>query len=160
MELKLFPLLSGIWEGTYKRIDAQGNLLFEHTSRLTMVLDGRDWYQTNYYVFEDGREEFHNFGHCIFDDNGVMIFDNQRIYGKAWEDKKNVMLWWTYKDTPGSKLHEMITLIEEGHRMRVWQHSVNGVFQGVTMIEEWQKDDQSVIPLSHFEQKSYVKEAV
>jgi hypothetical protein len=160
MDLKLFPIHSGIWEGTYKRIDAMGNIMFEHTSRLTMKLNGSDWYQTNYYTFDDGRIEFHNFGLAVFDEEGVMTFDNPRIFGKAWEDTKNILLWWTYKEEPGSKLHEMITLIDENHRTRVWQHTRNGVFEGLTMIEEWKKSHQDDIPMSHFEQQSYVKAAV
>jgi hypothetical protein len=160
MELKLFPTHSGIWEGTYKRIDAMGNTMFEHTSKLTMILNGKDWFQTNYYTFEDGREEFHNFGHAYFDDNGVMLFDNPRIYGHAWEDKENILLRWTYKDQPGSLLREMISLIDEDHRMRVWQHTQDGKFLGLTMIEEWKKAGQETIPMSHYDQKSYIKEAI
>ena len=89
-----------------------------------------------------------------------MTFDNPRIYGTAWEGKKNIMLTWTYLDQPGSQLYEMITPIEPGHRMRVWQFSQNGEFQGLMMIEEWKKADQETIQQSHFEQKSYIKEAV
>jgi len=159
MELKLFPHHTGVWEGNYKRIAADGSIMFEHSSRLTLKLDGNKWYQTNYYTFENGREEFHNFGEAIFNEKGVMTFDNPRIYGEAWEGDRNVMLTWTYKDQPGSQLYEMITLIEEGHRMRVWQFSQNGEFQGLMMIEERKVADQSKIPMSHYEQKSYVKAA-
>ena len=160
MDFKFFPTHTGIWEGTYRRVDPQGNTMFEHKSRLTLKLDGKNWYQTNYYTFENGREEFHNFGLAVFDENGVMTFDNPRILGKAWEGSTNVLLTWTYKDEPGSKLFEMITLLGDDHRTRVWQHSRNGVFEGLTMIEEWKKADQSTIPMSHFDQASYIKEAV
>ena len=88
-----------------------------------------------------------------------MTFDNPRIYGKSWEGKTNVQLWWTYKDEPGSKLHEIITMINPGHRMRVWQFSRNDNFEGLMMIEEWQKDTEENVPLSHFKKPSYIKEA-
>ena len=116
--LSLFKEHSGVWEGTYTRLDPKGNILFKHSSKLTMVLDGNKWLQTNYYVFENGRIEFHNFGRCEFDAEGVMVFDNPRIYGKAWEDKENIILTWTYKEEPGSKLYEIISMIEDKHRMR------------------------------------------
>lgn len=160
MNLKFFPHHTGIWEGTYKRIAADGTILYTHKSKLTFRLDGRRWYQTNLYNFDDGREEFHNFGEAIFDDDGVMTFDNPRIYGKAWEGKENILLSWTYKDQPGSKLYEIISLLGKGHRMRVWQFSENDVFQGLMMIEEWQKATQEAVPKSHFDQPSYIKEAV
>ncbi len=160
MELKLFPHHTGVWEGQYTRLDPAGNILFTHTSKLTLKLDGHNWYQTNYYRFENGREELHNFGLAVFDEEGVMTFDNPRIYGRAWEGKENIMLTWTYKDEPGSKLFEMITLIEPQHRMRVWQFSRNGVFEGLMMIEERQTATQDTIPPSHYEQKSYIKEPV
>lgn len=158
-ELKLFPHHSGIWEGNYKRIDQNGKIVFEHKSRLTLKLEGRNWYQTNYYTFENGREEFHNFGQAVFNDEGIMTFDNPRIIGYAWEDRNNVLLTWEYKDEPGSKLHELITLLEPGHRMRVWQFSKNNEFQGLMMIEERKVADQDLIDQSHYDQKSYIKEA-
>ncbi len=160
MDFNFFPHHTGVWEGTYTRIDVDGKILFKHKSKLTLKLDGRRWYQTNLYNFDDGREEFHNFGEAIFDDNGVMTFDNPRIYGQAWEGKSNVILTWTYKDQPGSRLYEIISLISEGHRMRVWQFSQDDEFQGLMMIEEWKTATQDTIPTSHFQQTSYIKEAV
>jgi hypothetical protein len=56
-------------------------------------------------------------------------------------------------------LYEMITPMSATHRTRVWQHTRNGVFEGLTMIEEWKKATQEEIPANHYEQKSYIKEA-
>jgi hypothetical protein len=161
MEFKMFPHMSGIWEGTYKRYDQNGKELFQHKSRLVLHLDGNAWRQINIYHFPNGREEFHNFGVSYFNEKGVMQYDNPRIKGEAWEDSngKNILLWWTYIQEPGSMLHEMITPIEPGHRTRVWQHLRNGVFEGVTIIEEWKKADQETIDLGMYDQKSYIKEA-
>jgi hypothetical protein len=36
---------------------------------------------------------------------------------------------------------------------------MNGKFEGLTMIEEWKTADQSEIPMSLFDQASYIKEA-
>lgn len=142
-ELNLFHQHTGIWEGTYTKIAPDGTMIDRHNSRLTLRLTGNAWSQTNEYTWADGRREFHDFGTNYFDDKGVMTYDNARIYGEAWEDKQNIILWWTYKEMPGSKLFEIITMIGEGHRMRTWQHSRNGVFEGLTMIEERQVKKQS-----------------
>jgi hypothetical protein len=161
MNFKLFPHMSGVWEGTYTRLAADGTLMFKHKSRLTLRLDNDEWRQTNYYEFDDGRTEFHNFGMSKFNENGVMQYDNPRIVGEAWEANggKNILLWWQYLQEPGTMLYEMITPISNIHRTRVWQHTRNGIFEGLTMIEEWKKNDQDQILMSHYEQVSYIKEA-
>lgn len=158
-QLKLFPLHTGIWEGTYTRISPKGEIIYKHKSKLSFKLIDNRWYQTNYYQFDNGREEFHNFGIALFNEEGIMTFDNPRIYGESWESRDNIQLWWTYKDQPGSKLYEIITLIDPGHRMRVWQFSRNNAFEGLMMIEERQTDVDENVPLSHFDQPSYIKEA-
>jgi len=161
LSLKLFPSMTGIWEGTYTRLSENAEVMFTHKSKLSLHLSGNEWRQANEYSFDSGREEFHNFGMSPFDENGVMKYDNHRIIGEAWEANggKNILLWWSYKQFPGSMLYEMITPISATHRMRVWQHSMNGKFEGLTMIEEWKTADQSVIPLSLYDQASYIKEA-
>ena len=161
LSLKLFPSMTGIWEGTYTRLSENAEVMFTHKSKLSLHLSGNEWRQANLYAFDNGREEFHNFGMSPFDENGVMKYDNHRINGEAREANggKNILLWWSYKQFPGSMLYEMITPISSTHRMRVWQHSMNGKFEGLTMIEEWKTADQSEIPLSLYDQASYIKEA-
>jgi hypothetical protein len=136
MALKLFPQHAGTWKGTYTRLGANGEILDKHNSLLTLSLEGKRWKQTNEYTWESGKRELHDFGESMFDDNDHLHFDNARIKGEAWESDDVIILWWTYKDQPGSMLYEIITLICDGHRMRTWQHSRNGVFEGLTMIEE------------------------
>ncbi len=135
-ELRLFPRHTGIWEGTYTRISPTGEVIYKHRSKLTLKLNGKDWSQTNEYIFPDGRREFHDFGVSKFDDSGILTFDNPRIFGKSWESEDNILLWWEYKEEAGTRLYEIITLLGDGHRMRTWQHSRNGTFEGLTMIEE------------------------
>ena len=161
LSLKLFPSMTGIWEGTYTRLSENAEVMFTHKSKLSLHLSGNEWRQANLYAFDNGREEFHNIGMSPFNENGVMKSDNHRIIGEAWEANggKNILLWWSYKQFPGSMLYEMITPISSTHRMRVWQHSINGKFEGLTMIEEWKTADQSEIPLSLYDQASYIKEA-
>jgi hypothetical protein len=155
MALRLFPKHTGVWEGAYTRIDPQGNVIDKWRSRLTLRLDGDIWTQTNEYIWDDGRREFHDFGASRFDENGVLHFDNYRIFGKSWETGDNIFLWWTYKDQAGSKLYEIITLLGPGHRMRTWQHSLDGRFDGLTMIEERQ-----VMTQEELEAREAVKSAL
>lgn len=162
MNFKIFPEMTGIWEGTYSRYDQNGSLMFKHNSRLILRLDGNEWRQINHYIFNDGREEYHNFGMSLFNAEGRMQYNNPRIVGEAWEDSngKNILLWWSYKDEPGTMLHEMITPIAPGHRTRVWQHLRNGKFEGVTVIEEWKKETQDKVSMEWYNEKSWIKPAV
>ena len=138
MKLKLFPKHTGVWEGTYTRIDAEGNVTNKWKSRLTIKLyDGNKYHQVNQYFWDDGHEELHDFGVCEFNEEGVLIFDNPRILGESWETHDSVCLTWTYRNRPGSKLFEMIDLIGDGtHRVRNWRWTENDEFQGLTMIDE------------------------
>jgi hypothetical protein len=143
MKLTIFPQHTGIWEGTYTRINEKGEVIDQHNSRLTLTLNGNQWTQTNEYIWANGKREFHDFGTSYFDEKGILQFKNPRITGESWEHNGVINLWWMYNEEPGTKLFELITLIEPGHRMRVWQHSRNGKFEGLTMIEERQTKTQA-----------------
>ena len=71
VELRLFPKHTGIWEGTYTRIGADGVMVDKWKSRLTirMMDDGR-YHQVNQYFWEDGFEECLDFGICNFNKKG------------------------------------------------------------------------------------------
>lgn len=138
MNLRLFPHHTGVWEGVYTRIDAEGKILGKWKSRLTIKLyDGNKYHQVNQYFWDDGYSECHDFGVSEFDKDGMLIFESPRISGYSWETKDSVCLIWTYKNRPGSKLFEMIDLIGDGtHRVRNWRWTTDDTFEGITMIEE------------------------
>ncbi len=140
MQLRLFPKHTGIWEGTYRRIDANGQLYNQWKSRLTIrMLPENRYHQVNEYFWDDGHHELHDFGICQFDERGHLIFDNPRITGESWESGNSVILVWSYKNRPASRLFEQIDLIgNDDHRIRVWKWAEGDEFQGVTMIEERQ----------------------
>jgi len=151
--LKLFPKHTGVWEGSYIRIDANGNVTNQWKSRLTIKLEGSDYHQVNHYIWDDGHEEIHDFGISKFDDEGTLIFDSPRIEGYSWETRDSVCLVWTYKNRLGSKLFEMIDLIGDGtHRVRNWRWTENDEFQGITMIDERKISTQEEIPDSFWEE--------
>lgn len=147
MKLRLFPKHTGIWEGTYTRINPDGSIRDRWKSRLTIrMMEDNGYHQVNQYFWEDGHEECHDFGICQFNEEGHLVFDNPRILGRAWETGDSVNLVWEYKNRPGSKLYEMIDLIGNGdHRIRVWKWAQNDDFHGLTMIEERQVAKQEDI---------------
>ena len=83
MNLKLFPHHTGVWEGTYIRIDATGKVTNQWKSRLTIkMFDANKYHQVNQYFWDDGYSETHDFGVCEFDETGTLIFENPRIRKK------------------------------------------------------------------------------
>lgn len=136
MKLSLFEAHTGIWEGTYTRLNEKGEVTDRHRSRLFLKMEANQWIQKNEYIWDSGKREVHDFGASPFDENGILHYANKRIIGKAWEAGDVICLEWQYNEQPGTHLYEIITLLDEGHRMRTWQHSRNGKFEGLTMIEE------------------------
>ena len=66
----------GIWDGTYRYYDPDGNKTDEHRSRLVCRITGDDaapYHQTNHYSWADGKTEVrdfptrYQFGRIIFD---------------------------------------------------------------------------------------------
>ena len=154
MNLRLFPAHTGIWEGTYIRLNAAGIITNQWKSKLTIrMFDENKYHQVNEYFWSDGYSECHDFGICIFNDKDELIFDNPRMNGKAWQTNESVCLVWTYKNNPGSKLFEMIDLIGDGtHRIRNWRWTKYDEFEGITMIDERKTAGQDAIPQSFWDE--------
>ena len=137
MALKLFPKHTGVWEGTYTRIEPDGTMRDRWKSRLTIKMEGKKYHQVNQYFWDDGFEECLDFGECEFNDKDELIFDNPRLLGKAYESGRSVILTWEYKDQPDSILFEQIDLIgNDDHRIRVWKWAQGDTVNGITMINE------------------------
>lgn len=135
-EFPLFDKHHGVWEGTYTLMDARtGEILDRHQSRLTCTKNGNSWHQKNEYTWDDGRRESKEFPGVFAD--GALRFDNPRLRGEAFEvTPATIILTWQYKDRPGDHLAEIITLVDDRHRARTWQHFEGGEFTKLTVIDE------------------------
>ena len=140
------PLLArheGEWIGEYVLVDGRGEVKDRHKSHLKCEFpsDGsHDYFQTNTYTWDDGKQETFSFPATYRD--GRIWFDTERIEGSAWEiDAHTIVLTWERKDIKGAKLYEMIQLSEDGqHRTRTWHWlSPEGEVQFRTLIKETRK---------------------
>ncbi|MEM7586277.1 MAG: DUF3598 family protein [Acidobacteriota bacterium] len=134
-----FPVFDrhiGVWEGTYTLIDRQsGQVLDRHKSRLSCSIDGTKWSQRNEYTWDDGRTEVKEFDGDFRD--GKLLFDTPRLKGEAVEaDEKTIVLRWIYTHAPQDDYSEIITLVDDTHRSRTWQHFESGAFAKLTIIDE------------------------
>lgn len=138
-----FPVFArhiGVWEGTYTLIDRKtGEVLDRHKSQLTCSIDGDNWQQKNVYTWDDGRSESKQFAGTFED--GRLVFDTPRLKGEAIEaDDVSIVLRWIYTHEPDNRYSEIITLVDDRHRSRTWQHFENGKFAKLTIIDEHKVD--------------------
>jgi hypothetical protein len=126
----------GDWEGTYTQIDRLGRILDHHRSRLECRIDGDTWSQKNRYTWDDGRVEEKQFDGTFVAD-GRVAFDTPRLKGVANDaDGRAITLHWTYTHEPANEYYEIITLVDDTHRARTWQHFEGGKFVKLTIIDE------------------------
>ena len=137
-------LYEGTWEGTFRRVDADGNLIEEFPTKITTRFDPSatpPYAQTNTYFKEGGVEEIKSTGDWR---DGKLWFSNPRIDG--WgadltpeQDPfgRSSMLQMSFKDGSGLYMYEIITLSDDGkQRSRMAQYMIDGKVVRRTLIDE------------------------
>jgi hypothetical protein len=131
---------NGVWEGSYRIVDRQGQLLDEHRSRIEVRFPegGPVHYtQNNHFLWADGRESRAEYPAICRD--GVLLWDNALIRGSAWTvDPRSTVLQWQRHDSPGADLYELIVINERNdRRSRTWHWFRDGEVYQRTLIDEW-----------------------
>lgn len=138
------PLLArheGVWDGYYRHVDAVGNKVDEHKSRLICrIREDRDYHQTNLYRWKDGRKDDSRDFPARIEGDRLILYTEIDGWCSAVdldENKRTMMLHWTRKGEPDLYLYEMIQLSDDGKsRARVWQwFKKDRLFQR-TLIDE------------------------
>ncbi|MBT9312815.1 DUF3598 family protein [Leptothoe kymatousa] len=129
----------GVWGGAYTTVDNDGTILDQHECRITCEFPDDQpypYFQTNRYTWADGKVEEYQFPGAYQDK--VLLFDTERIEGKAWEaDDSLVILWFAYKGIPDAFVYEMIHLSKcNNHRARTWHWFKQGEIYQRTLIKE------------------------
>lgn len=147
-ELPVLARNEGVWEGTYRYYNADGDRIDEHKSKLVcrFPTDGPyPYHQTNYYTWPDGRAETRDFP-AVYKD-GRIWWDNDLIKGWAAEVKlddhnRTTMLHWVRTNDPDMYLYEMIHNSDCGKfRARTWQWFRGGKIVMRTLIDETKVSD-------------------
>lgn len=138
-EMPVIARHEGDWVGTYTLVDATGKFIDKHQSHLTCQFPENApyaYYQINRYTWDDGKQEEHRFP-AIYRDKKI-LFDTERILGKAWEaDDSTIIFWFSYKTVPTTYLYEMIQISpDNNHRARTWQWFKNNQIYQRTLIQE------------------------
>lgn len=130
----------GKWEGIYRHIDRQGELIDEHhMSTWCEFPDAGEfaYVQHNRLRWNDGREAEYAFG-GIFRD-GRLYWNTDRFVGHAWETEEGIlMLKLDRLDVPDAYYVEMITIASDNQtRARTWQWFKDGMPWKRTLCDEW-----------------------
>jgi hypothetical protein len=129
----------GLWEGSYRHIDAAGVLVDQHRTsvRCEFPDDGPFSYiQHNHFTWADGRELRAELPGILRD--GKLWWDVPSFQGCCWEAHDGILLLTLdRKDDPGARFTEMIVLGETGnHRARTWHWFRDGVLFKRTLCDE------------------------
>ncbi len=132
-------LHEGVWQGVYRVVDLDGNVIDRHDSRVECVFpdDGLWAYvQKNRFTWPDGREFVAEFGGKLRGDR--LYWDTDRFSGYGWATHDNVvMLTLDRKDRPGESFTEVIVLAPDGsHRARTWHWFRDGALYQRTLCDE------------------------
>jgi hypothetical protein len=142
------PLLAsneGVWEGVYRHVGPDGELVDVHRSRLICRFPATGdfpYHQTNIYTWDDGRREIREYPCRYVDGSKALIFLNDLIDGWAKEitedpRRRTLMLSWFRPDMREILFYEMINVSDCGTwRTRVWQWLKDGRVFRRTLIDE------------------------
>jgi hypothetical protein len=130
---------AGLWQGTYRHLDAQGQLVDQHQASVRCVFpaDGPFAYiQHNHFTWADGREVRAELPGVLRD--GRLWWDTPTFAGSAWETAEGVILLkLDRKDEPGAHFVEVIVLGPTGtHRARTWHWFRDGALYRRTLCDE------------------------
>lgn len=142
MLAKAMPALfahEGLWDGTYRHLDADGQLIDQHRMRTRCEFPAAGafaYIQHNHLIWPDGRENRLSFGGVFRD--GRLWWDTDRFHGHGWETLDNVLMLTLHrKDEPGVRFTEMIQISDDGEtRARTWQWFRDGTPFRRTLCDE------------------------
>jgi hypothetical protein len=130
---------AGVWKGTYRHIDIQGNTLDLHKSNVTCIFPQQGpvvYIQKNVFSWDDGKEYKVSFDGII--KNNRIYWDTPTFKGYGWVASPNIfLLELERKDEPGAWFYESIVMgADQKHRARTWHWFKGGVCYKRTLCDE------------------------
>ena len=135
-------LHEGVWEGEYIHVDAAGEVLDRHTTRVSCEFPETGdfaYIQRNHFSWEDGRTHEAVLEATYRD--GRLWWDTPTFHGYAWEHAGVVFLELERRDAPGTTMREAILMGDRPgerseHRSRTWHWFRDGRLFRRTLVEE------------------------
>lgn len=130
---------AGLWVGTYRHIDQQGNTLDFHHSKVECFFPQNGpvvYVQRNHFNWEDGRNLKVEFEGIIKHER--IYWDTDTFKGYGWVASPNIfLLELERKDEPGAWFYESIVMgSDKKNRVRTWHWFKDGKCYKRTLCDE------------------------
>ncbi|SEF68581.1 protein of unknown function [Thermomonospora echinospora] len=125
---------SGVWEGTYTVLDAEGELLERFASRQEGLMEGTDWTEKVVYL-RDGSEPEVRYYRAVVDGDSVEFVDDEMWGTTLRAGGQAILFTFGWNARPQERIVEM-SMADGDYRTRLWQHFENGALSRLTMVEE------------------------
>lgn len=136
---EIFQRNIGTWKGEYIKTDTKGHFRSSFLGTFTFAIENTTYRQVNHYEFPDGRRLTLNFD-GEFQDGILTMFSSSYsdFQAIAWDAGQNTIGFRANKTQDGALITfvETINLLAPDHRVRTTQAFKDGIFDGISFIEE------------------------
>lgn len=136
---EIFTRHLGTWKGEFIKTDTRGHFDRSFFGSFSTWIEGSHYRQVNNYEYSDGSRLQLNF-EGEFENRIVKFFSNSYsdFSAIAWDAGHETICYRSTKTQDNALITfvETITLLSENHRVRSTQAFKNGVFDGISFIEE------------------------
>ena len=127
--------ITGVWEGTYSHFKPDGTLIEKYGSRQETRLDGNNWFERILYSYNDKPKETLDFRAILSGEN--LLFEDENFLGRTIVASPTIYVFpYTWKNKPHLSILEIINMVTNDYRTRLWQHYEHGKLIKTTVIEE------------------------
>lgn len=136
---EIFWRHTGTWQGDYIKTDTGGNFLRRFWGQFTIAITGTTYRQVNRYQYPDGSQLQLEFAGEFVDGILHMTSPSYADFSAiAWDAGQETVCFRATKTQAGSLITfmETMTLLAENRRVRSTHALKNGVFDGISFIEE------------------------
>ncbi len=136
---EIFKRHIGTWKGEYIKVSVRGRFQKSFLGTFSIAIAGSKYRQVNVYEYEDGSRTTLNFEGEF--EGGILRLASSSYYdfsAIAWDAGQETIGFRVTKTEDGVVITfmETITLLDPSHRVRSTQAYRDGVFDGISFIEE------------------------
>ncbi|MEL7034551.1 MAG: DUF3598 family protein [Cyanobacteria bacterium J06592_8] len=136
---EIFKRHIGTWKGEYIKTNPKGHFRSSFLGTFTFAIEGTTYRQVNDYEFPDGKRLTLNFEGEFKD--GILIMSSSSysdFHAIAWDAGQDTIGFRATKTQDGGLITfvETVNLLTPNHRVRSTQAFKDGVFDGISFIEE------------------------
>ncbi|MEH2182201.1 DUF3598 family protein [Nostoc sp.] len=136
---EIFTRHIGTWKGEYIKTDKRGHFSRSFFGSFTILIEGSQYRQVNNYEYSDGSHLQLNF-EGYFEDRILKLFSSSYsdFSAIAWDAGQETVCFRMTKTQDNALITfmETMTLLDENHRVRSTQAFKDGIFDGISFIEE------------------------